>query len=101
MWNLDEIIKDYSEDSILIGNNKVCKGLEEIRGVFASLFKIFNNGRNLINPEAIAKKVIYITWNFTPKDDETYFGSDSFVVENGIVTYQTVASLLYKKYPIG
>ena len=85
----------------MIGNNKVYKGLEEIRGVFASLFKIFNNGRNLIYPEAIAKEVIYITWNFTPGDDDSYFGTDSFIVENGIITYQTVASLLYEKYPIG
>ena len=103
-WNardLDEIMKDYSEESILIGNSKVYRGTEAIRGVFASLYEIFDNGSNLIDPEVIVKEVIYITWNFTPKDDDSYFGTDSFVIENGIVIYQTVASLLYEKHPIG
>ena len=99
--DLDGIMEDYCEDSIFIGNNKVYKGLAEIRGIFASLFDIFDHGENIIDPEVIIKELIYITWNFTPTDDDSYFGTDTFVVENGIIIYQTVASLLYDKYPIG
>ncbi len=99
--DLDEIMKDYSEDSIFVGNSEVYKGIDAIRGVFARLFEIFGNGENDIDPEVIRKELIYITWNFTPTGDVSYFGTDSFIVENGVITYQTVASPLYEKYPIG
>ncbi len=38
--------------------------------------------------------------NFKPEAEggNSYFGTDSMVVQNGIVTYQTIASLLYEKY---
>ena len=99
--DLDEIMADYSEDSILILNNTVYKGIEAVRGVFERLFQIFSNGENIIDPEVIEGEVIYITWHFTPTNDDTYFGTDSFVVQKSIIKYQTIASLLYEKYPVG
>ncbi|NER04339.1 MAG: nuclear transport factor 2 family protein [Okeania sp. SIO3C4] len=98
--DLDAIMADYTEDSILILNNTVKKGIEEVRSVFDNLFKLFSNGENIIEPAVIEGEVIYITWNFTPTNDQNYFGTDSFVVQNRIITYQTIASLLYKKYPV-
>ncbi|MEQ8752446.1 MAG: nuclear transport factor 2 family protein [Coleofasciculus sp. G1-WW12-02] len=99
--DLDEIMADYGEDSILILNNTVYKGIEAVRGVFGRLFQIFSNGENIIDPEVIEGEVIYITWHFTPTNDDTYFGTDSFVVHKSMIKYQTIASLLYEKYPIG
>ena len=96
--DLDAIMAGYGEDSILIRNNIVFKGLEEIRGVFDGLFQLFDNGNNIIDPAAIEEEVIYITWHFTPNNDREYYGTDSFVVQNGIIKYQTIASLLYEKY---
>jgi len=98
--DLDAIMSDYSEDSILILNNTVKKGIQEVRTVFDNLFKLFSDGNNIIDPEVIEGEVVYITWNFTPTGDSSYFGSDSFVVQNRIITYQTIASTLYYKYPV-
>lgn len=99
--DLDAIMADYGEDSILIRNNIVFKGIEEIRGVFDGLFHLFDNGKNIIDPAALEEEIIYITWHFTPDNDREYYGTDSFVVQNGIIKYQTIASLLYEKYLVG
>ncbi|NES64466.1 MAG: nuclear transport factor 2 family protein [Okeania sp. SIO2D1] len=98
--DLDAIMSDYTEDSILVLNNTVKKGIQEVRSVFDNLFKLFSNGENIISPEVIEGEIIYITWNFTPTNDHNYFGTDSFVVQNRIITYQTIGSLLYEKYPV-
>jgi len=99
--DLDAIMADYAGDSILINNNKVYRGIEEIRSVFEPLFWLFSHGENIIDPAVIEEEVIYITWHFTPYNDHLYDGTDSFVVQNGIIKYQTIASLLYEKYPVG
>ncbi|MEL7036506.1 MAG: nuclear transport factor 2 family protein [Cyanobacteria bacterium J06592_8] len=98
--DLDAIMADYSEDSILILNNTVKKGIEPVRNVFANLFDLFSKGQNIIDPEVIEEEVIYITWHFTPEAEggTCYFGTDSFVVQNSIIKYQTIGSSLYEKY---
>ena len=98
--DLDAIMVHYTEDSILILNNTVKKGTEAVRNVFDNLFKLFSNGENIIAPAVIEGEIIYITWNFTPTGDNSYFGTDSFVVQNGMIAYQTIASLLYEKYSV-
>ena len=100
--DLDGIMVHYREDSIFVGNNTVYRGVEAIRGVFTHLFDLFSKGGNLIEPAVIEGELIYILWNFTPTGDNTYFGTDTFIVRNGIITYQTVASILYDndKYKI-
>ncbi|MEB3281787.1 MAG: nuclear transport factor 2 family protein [Lyngbya sp.] len=98
--DLEDIMSDYSEDSILILNNTLYKGIDQVACVFDSLFDIFANGNNIIAPETIEGEVIYITWNYTPFNDDSYDGTDSFVVRNGVIEYQTIASRLYEQYPI-
>ena len=98
--DLDAIMVHYTEESIMILNSTVKKGITEIRNVFDNLFKLFSNGENIIDPVITEGEVVYFTWNFKPEAEggNAYFGTDSMVVQNGIVTYQTIASLLYEKY---
>ncbi len=98
--DLDAITADYDKDSFMIINNVIYKGPKQIKKVFATLFKTFDDGKNRIDPVIIKGRVIYIVWYFTPKGDKEYFGTDTFIVENGKIKVQTIASLLYKKFPI-
>ena len=98
--DLDAIMVHYTEDSVLILNNTVKKGTEAVRNVFDNLFELFSNGNNIIKPEVIEGEVVYITWKFTPTGDSSYFGTDSFVVQNENIAYQTIASTLYDKYEV-
>ncbi|MBD2409365.1 hypothetical protein FACHB389_32105 [Nostoc calcicola FACHB-389] len=98
--DLDAIMEDYTEESVMILNNLMLEGTKAIRNVFANLFKLFNDGDNKIEPAVIEGEVIYIIWNFKPRAEngKSYFGTDTFVVQDGIIKYQTIASELYKKY---
>ncbi|NER38425.1 MAG: nuclear transport factor 2 family protein [Oscillatoria sp. SIO1A7] len=98
--DIDEIMSDYSEDSVLILNNEIYKGIDEVACVFESLFDIFADGNNIIAPETIEGEAIYITWNYTPPNDRAYDGTDSFFLRDDIIEYQTIASRLYEEYPI-
>lgn len=96
--DLDGIAAHYTDDSLLIVNNFKFKGKKKIRGVFNYLFKRFDQGSNVIDPAIVDGPIIYIAWNFTPAEQkEAIYGMDTFVVENGVIKYQTIASALYRK----
>lgn len=98
--DLDGIVSDYSDDSILILNNQVFRGPTAIRKVFAQLFSIFDHGSNRIDTPVLIERIVYITWHFTPTGDSEFYGTDTFVIENGKIAVQTIASPLYEKFPI-
>ncbi len=98
--DLDAIAQDYTEDATLILNNTIFKGTEAIKKAFSQLFRIFDGGQNQIEEPTIDGKIIYITWNFTPRGKGPFFGTDTFVIENGKIAYQTIASTLYEVFPL-
>lgn len=98
--DLDGITSDYSEDSVLILNNEVFQGTAAIRRVFEQLFQIFDHGENRIDEPVLHGRIVYITWHYTPAIDKEFFGTDTFVIEDGKIAVQTIASPLYEAYPI-
>lgn len=98
--SVEEIKSDYSDKSVLILNNQVYKGQAEIGHVFSRLFEIFNDGSNRIDPPVLFDHFVYITWHFTPTGSQEFFGTDTFVVEDGKIVLQTIASPLYESFPV-
>ena|GEM_PF-2627843 len=98
--NVAAITSDYTDSSILILNNQVFHGKAAIAHVFSQLFQIFSTGENKVDPPTINGRTIYITWHYAPKNENTFFGSDSFIVENGKIQVQTIASELYISHPV-
>lgn len=99
--DLDDIVSDYSENSILILNSEVFRGKSKIRDVFARLFEIFDDGSNRIDPVILDGRTVYITWHFTPDSaTEEFFGTDTFIIEDAKISVQTIASPLYDQYPV-
>ncbi|GLO60623.1 hypothetical protein MACH09_11310 [Vibrio sp. MACH09] len=96
--DLDGIAVHYDQNSLMIVNNVMFRGPQEIRKVFEYLFHRFDNGSNAIDPAIVDDRTIYITWNFTPSEKkEAIYGTDTFFVEDGIIKVQTIASKLYEK----
>ena len=98
--DLDAIASDYSETSVLVINNQVYVGPEQIKPVFARLFEIFDAGTNAVDEPLLIDRLVYITWHFQPEGAPVHHGTDSFVIENGKIVYQTIASTLYEAFPI-
>lgn len=98
--SVGDIVSDYTDESILVLNNQVFKGQEQIAQVFTQLFGIFDAGVNRIDTPLVFGRFVYITWHFTPTTQSEFFGTDTFVIENGKITLQTIASPLYEAFPI-
>ncbi|GLW18606.1 hypothetical protein Stsp01_53490 [Streptomyces sp. NBRC 13847] len=98
--DLDAIMRDYNKDAVLVLNNQTYVGKAEIRKVFERLFEIFGQGENPIDTPTIKDRIVYITWHFAPNGRQAVFGTDSFVIEDDAISYQTIASPLYETYPV-
>ena len=98
--SVEGITSDYTDESVLVLNNQLFKGHEQIANVFTHLFKIFDAGVNRIDTPILFDRFVYIAWHFTPTGKQEYFGSDTFVVEGGKIVLQTIASPLYDVFPI-
>jgi hypothetical protein len=94
------ITSDYTDSSILILNNQVFRGKAAIAQVFSQLFQIFSTGQNQLDQPVIDGRIIYLNWRYTPKNENPFFGSDTFVVEKGRIQIQTIASELYFSHPV-
>jgi len=93
--NLDELAKDYTEESILIVPTETYKGPESIKAAFAAMM-------NMLTPEAQANfkvtrqdiqgEYVYLLWTAAPVFP---FAGDTFHVHNGKIMMQSVV------FPLG
>ena len=90
--DLDGIMSDYTEDSVLIAQDQTCKGLAEIRSFYEAMFPMvtpeFLAAFKMVKQE-ISGDVAYIAWNVTG-----FFalGTDTLVVKDGKIAVQTFAA---------
>jgi len=93
--DLEETMKDYTEESLLITPNATYKGLDEIRNNFVEAFKLFPKDSTTfaLDKSIAVKDVGYILWNSkTPTFNLTY-GTDTFIIRDGKIVRQTYAGV--------
>lgn len=93
--NMEEVMADYSEESILITPDRTYKGLEEIQENFRNAYQTFPQAHTTfqLNKSVIVGDVGYILWQAkTPTLDLTY-ASDTFIIRNGKIISQTYAGV--------
>jgi len=88
--NIDDILKDYTPDSVIFAPTGICKGLESIRAAFTGFL-------GLMTPEAISNmkmikqdvhdEYVYVIWSALPA---VTFGSDTLRIRNGKIIMQSV-----------
>jgi ketosteroid isomerase-like protein len=97
--NLDEALEDYCEDSVIITQDGVKKGLSQIRAFFAESMK------SCLPPESVYEsslQTIHDNLAFTVFSAESpfyslSFGTDTYLIEKGVIIRQTFAGILTKK----
>lgn len=98
-WNqrdVEAIARDYSDGSIMVVNGRLYKGRDQIKNVFKKLFVIFGQGTNHIDPVILNNELVYITWHFEKPGFDFFDGTDTFIIEDGIIKVQTIYSPLYE-----
>jgi len=91
--NLDELAKDYTEDSVLIVPTETYKGPESIKAAFAAMM-------GTLTPEAMTNfkvtkrdiqgEYVYLLWTAAPVFP---FAGDTFHIHNGKIMMQSVVFL--------
>lgn len=88
--NLNELLKDYCEESVMCTAEGTVKGLAGIRGMFRGLMKAFppEVSANLKDiKQDINGEYAYAIWTMLPA---VKLGSDTFHVRDGKIMLQTV-----------
>lgn len=91
--DIDAVMSDYSENAQLITPEHEFKGREEIRGFITELSKHFPTGQSEINLEKLTTvdQLGFIVWNAKTPSVDVHSASDTFVIEDGKISYQTFA----------
>ena len=96
--DVNEILKDFTEDSELLTPEGALKGLNVIRSFYEEVFKIVPKGSAFeMKQMFIRDNIAYIAWTCESSFVTIPIGADSFIVENGKIKYQTLGAHIIPK----
>jgi pimeloyl-ACP methyl ester carboxylesterase len=96
--NLDEILKDYTEQSVILTPNGAIKGLTGIREFFKDFFTVIPTGSSFsMKQKTIEGNIAYIVWSSKSNKAEIPMGTDTFVFDGDKIQYHTVADFRSKE----
>ena len=97
--NIDELVSDYAEESVVIFEDKLITGLDNIRAFFSDFIT------NTLPPGCdfemkhlqVVGDIAYIVW--TAGTDKLSFklGTDTLIIKDGKIIQQTLAALVEPK----
>lgn len=94
--NLEELIADFTNESVLITPDASFTGLEEIKGFFANLISFFPTHKSSfeLDKTVIHDELIYIVWHGKTPSLEVLYATDTIIIKNGKIHRQTFAGQL-------
>lgn len=96
--DLDEIVVDYAEDSVLITAAGVARGKEGIRKVFAKLLAALPDADWDLKSQIFDGDLLFLEWAADSAVNRVDDGVDTFVFRDGMIRAQTVR---YTPHPKG
>lgn len=93
--DVDEILKDYTEDSLLITAGGPIRGLGPLREAFAGFFGgLFAPGTYefTLDAEHVEGEIANIVWHARCAAADVPLGTDTFLVRDGKIAVQTFAA---------
>jgi ketosteroid isomerase-like protein len=96
---LAEIMVDYAEDSVVVTNLGVFRGLDEIEGLFADLFDEFSQeGATIeVDDTTVEDDFAYLLWHAETPDNVYEFCTDTFYIPEETIDFQTFAGKIEPK----
>jgi ketosteroid isomerase-like protein len=93
--DVDEILRDYTDDSLLITANGTIAGLGPLRQAFTGFFGgLFAPGTYefTLDAEHVQGDVAFISWHARCASSDVALGTDTFVVRDDRIVVQTFAA---------
>jgi ketosteroid isomerase-like protein len=97
--DLEAIMSDYTDSSVLIVPGAELTGIEEITPVFVGLFAEFAKPGATFEMKHLVVNgdIAYIVWVAETADNIYELGTDTFVIEDGKIAMQTFAAKVTPK----
>ena len=98
--DVDRLLSDYTEDSVIITPDGVLRGLDQLRPLFEHFVtEIAPPGEYEIEltQQVIDGETAYITWKLESAGYSIPFGTDTFVIRDGKIMTQTFAAQIIPK----
>lgn len=96
--NLDEILKDYTDDSVILTADGIITGLAAIRSFFESFFAVIPTGSSFgMDQKIVVGNIAYIVWHSETNALNFPLRTDTFVFEGDKIKYHTVADYRINK----
>ena len=94
--NLEAVMSDYTNESVLITQDAIFTGPEEIRVFFTGLIIHFPQQKsNLVLDKVVANDdLVYIVWHANTPSLLVPIGSDTFIIKDGKIYQQTFVGQL-------
>ncbi len=97
--DLDAVMSDYSESSVVLTPDGPLRGLEAIRSLFGKIIK------DMLPPGSevemlrrdIEDEIAYTVWRGSSANFNFLIGTDTFVIRYGKIVYQTFAAQIQPK----
>jgi len=94
--DLDAVMEDYTDGSVVITPDSTYRGLEQIRGFFEAVIPSFpteGSVLELVNT-TVEGNLVYIFWHGTTPTLDIPMGTDTFIMEDGKISIQTFAAMM-------
>lgn len=94
--DIEGVMADYAEESVLIIPDTTLTGLDQIREHFIKVFTVFPKDSTTLqlDKSVIHQDVGYIIWQGTAPKLKVTYGSDTFIIQNGKIVRQTFAGVI-------
>jgi len=91
--DLEEVMIDYGEESTVVTNLGVFRGVDEIEGLFAELFEEFEQEGSTIGVDdtIVEDEFAYLLWHGETPDNVYGFCTDTFHIPGETIEFQTFA----------
>jgi hypothetical protein len=93
--NLDEIVADYADDSIVITSAGVARGKDGVRAVFVKLLDDLPNAVWDLKTQVLDGEVLFLEWAADSAINRVDDGVDTFVFRDGMIWAQTIRYTLH------
>ena len=96
--DVDEILADYTEESVLITPDGASRGLEAIRPFFEKCVEILPPGSDFqMIKQVIEGELAFIFWKAESGNSRIPMATDTFIIRDGKIVLQTFAATIEKK----
>jgi hypothetical protein len=91
--DLQAVISDYTSESVLVTQNAIYKGPDEIKVFFTELIAQFPKQKSNfeLDKVTVSDELVYIVWHGRTPFLDIPFATDTFIIKNGKIHRQTFA----------